>query len=320
MFNLLTDNWVLVVGAGSLLLSAAALFYAAVLFRRAEKSIRHVEEAAVRYLSKALEAESSPAELTRQDAIVTVNEEYARVVERVAAFGRETLADAGRELDGKVDDLIKRWSEERFDERARVESQVADIGSRAIDQIGYELEKLTYREGQQLRARSERLIQELLVSLSSDIRQEIDNVRRTILRGYTIPAEIVIAGIAAALQAVQTWISFRDRARAARVFDETFAQRRDSPSTREQAETLITLVPPEVLSTMERRTRSCWEKYHAVLKDEKEFLPEEVDNATEALKRCICRELNRIRKLNRDVLPEGDLSNWWSFYCKISNA
>ena len=325
MLDWIANSWVSVASAGALLLAATTLLYAAVLFRRAAKDLGHLEKAVLEGLLKAQEFKSKePA-----------SENYERLAERIYREGYESVVekaftDVGRALASRVDELTKCLSEDlsseaygRLAERSyregyeRVAEQIEDF-RRVIAGVGHELvdrvEKLTYLEGQQLRAQNER------ISLSREIQREVENLRRTTLRGYTMPAEIVITGIAAALQAVQTWLAFRDRSRAARVFDETFAQRRNAPDTREQAEILITLVPPDVLSTMERRTRSCWERFHDVLKDEKEFLPEEVDNATDALKRCICRELSRIRKLNGDVLPHGDLSNWWSSYCKAINA
>ena len=120
-----------------------------------------------------------------------------------------------------------------------------------------------------------------------------------------------IATVSAALQAVQTWLAVRDYRAAAQAGDAGF---RSGATDQQAAGELATLVPREVLADMTKRVKGCWEKYRSVLNDDQEYLPDEVDNATEAVKRCICRELRRIHSLN-DTVPAGDLQNWWNAYC-----
>lgn len=126
--------------------------------------------------------------------------------------------------------------------------------------------------------------------------------------------ELMITGVAAAFEAVQTWIAVRDRRRAAATFEATLEAGRSNPATWDENRALLDLVPFEVLKTMEERTRRCWESYHRVLQGESQYLPEEIDEATRALKACICRELKRIVDLNGS-LPPGKLRAWWSAYC-----
>ncbi len=90
------------------------------------------------------------------------------------------------------------------------------------------------------------------------------------------------------------------------------AQRR--PSTFEQGAILADIVPHDVLDLMIQRVRKCWDYYKEVLEAEEDFLPAQVDNATRAFERCICRELKRIMRLNKS-LPPGDLERWWKAYC-----
>lgn len=114
-------------------------------------------------------------------------------------------------------------------------------------------------------------------------------------------------------QAIQTWITYRDSQRAARVFSETLKVAPALRATQLQAYQLRSIVPEPVLSTMEGRARKCWERFDNVLNGQ--YLPDEVDEATASVKACICRELSRIRELNAGVLPAGDLQLWWETYC-----
>ena len=59
------------------------------------------------------------------------------------------------------------------------------------------------------------------------------------------------------------------------------------------------VAPPEIVGVLEGRAEKCWTSYRAVLTGE--FLPEEIDNATSAVQACVCRELNRIVKINGSV-------------------
>ena len=55
-----------------------------------------------------------------------------------------------------------------------------------------------------------------------------------------------------------------------------------------------------------------------VLKDN-DYLPGEIDDATEALKKCVCRELHRLQEVNGNI-PHGILRNYWNQYrCNLEN-
>lgn len=123
---------------------------------------------------------------------------------------------------------------------------------------------------------------------------------------------LIISGVSALLRAIDTWINYRDSQRAAQEFDLRMAQAQAEPAIRQQAELLATLVPQPVLDTMGDRARRCWDQYHDVLKGG--YLPGEIDEATQSVKACICRELRRIHDLNGSI-PPGDLSAWWNAYC-----
>lgn len=79
------------------------------------------------------------------------------------------------------------------------------------------------------------------------------------------------------------------------------------------ANSLKMLIPSHVLASFENRISKCWAMYNEVLASGNGYLPAEIDNASEALMQCICRELRRLLKVNGEI-PEGKLRNYWLKY------
>lgn len=80
--------------------------------------------------------------------------------------------------------------------------------------------------------------------------------------------------------------------------------------------TLQMLVPTTVLNSFERRIDRCWTMYNQVLATDDEYLPTDIDDASVALQKCICRELNRLLIVNGGI-PDGRMLNYWEKYkCK----
>jgi len=125
------------------------------------------------------------------------------------------------------------------------------------------------------------------------------------------PAAIV-ALYSAAMQTIQTWFQVRDSRQAQQAFDERFRSARVDSEVRLQAEDLAQIVPAHILEQMAARVFRCWESYGDVLKGG--FLPSEVDEATESVQACLCRELKRIYGLNGSI-PPGEMRKWWKEYC-----
>lgn len=123
----------------------------------------------------------------------------------------------------------------------------------------------------------------------------------------------VLAAVQAALQAVQLWVSVRDSARSARTLQEVYERERRRSEVASQAQALSASVPADVLQVLTDRLYDCWTMYKGVL--EGGYLPSEIDAATEDVKKCICRELRRIRSLGGG-LPAGILQSWWNQYCE----
>jgi hypothetical protein len=125
---------------------------------------------------------------------------------------------------------------------------------------------------------------------------------------------IIISLVRGAMQAISLWQSQKDRskAKAALVKAKT-----DVPNsgTIEEGIKLLSIIPMSTLTLMTQRVEKCFSKYETVL-DDKAFLPTEIDDATDALVKCICRELTRIHKLN-GAMPTTTLKKYWDQYgCK----
>lgn len=131
-------------------------------------------------------------------------------------------------------------------------------------------------------------------------------------RPSEMEASIMIAGVSALLKAIDTWVNYRDSKRAAEAFRREKINPESPSEIRDQGNILADVVPHDILEMMIDRATSCWTKYGNVL--DGGYLPDEIDEATESVKKCICRELRRIKALGQP-LPEGKLTDWWNLYC-----
>jgi hypothetical protein len=103
----------------------------------------------------------------------------------------------------------------------------------------------------------------------------------------------------------------RDSRRARQAFDSRLADARTDPQVLVQGKILGAIVPADVLELMVKRVWQCWTDYKEVLDG---AMTPEIDRATEGIKQCLCRELARIRDLNKGI-PDGELRKWWDAYC-----
>ena len=79
-----------------------------------------------------------------------------------------------------------------------------------------------------------------------------------------------------------------------------------------EVDQIMELVPVTIIESIERRVRRCWDRYEEILNSDR-FLPGEIDEATEAVIKCICRELKRLLRLNGEI-PSGIMRRWWNEY------
>lgn len=126
--------------------------------------------------------------------------------------------------------------------------------------------------------------------------------------------ELIVATVSAGMQAVELWLNLKDRIKAKIAIEQAETMQAE-PAIQEAAQRLL-IIPKELLDTFNGRVDRCFTNYKDVLNDE-QYLPKEIDDATEALKRCVCRELKRLHSVNGSI-PEGPLRTWWEQYqCEV---
>jgi hypothetical protein len=116
-----------------------------------------------------------------------------------------------------------------------------------------------------------------------------------------VAAEIVIAGFHAMLTAIDIWAKERDRMKAHREFDRTYPEINTNAELKGHARRLEALAPSYVIDELQRRAERCRTDYYNVPKDDRSYSPREIDDATEAVKRCLCRELRRMLAVNAEL-------------------
>ncbi|SRR6266478_3742037 len=127
---------------------------------------------------------------------------------------------------------------------------------------------------------------------------------------------LFVSTLMASMQAIQTWFQLRDSRRAAAVYKDTFERAQRDPVVQRQAANILVIMPQQTFDILVERTKRCFKFLDQALGHPTEYGDKQIDDEMNALKACVCRELQRIRMLNRDVLPEGELMNWWNAYCK----
>lgn len=133
------------------------------------------------------------------------------------------------------------------------------------------------------------------------------------------PASILFAGISALMSTISVWQTERDRRRAREVFESQFAEQIDASRTQRAARWLHTVAPDDVIDRLKSRAEKCWDRYRDILDKPDEYLPDEVDEATRAVKKCICRELRRIYELEGEV-PEEWQDQWDKYECAVGGS
>jgi hypothetical protein len=63
------------------------------------------------------------------------------------------------------------------------------------------------------------------------------------------------------------------------------------------------IVPESTAQLITKRVNTCWENYEKLLNGD--YLPEQVEEGTRKLIRCVCREIMRLIELNGGALPDS---------------
>jgi hypothetical protein len=99
-----------------------------------------------------------------------------------------------------------------------------------------------------------------------------------------------------------------------RCFSDTMASGTADPTLAQAANQLAAIAPMPVLIALSNRVEACRSKFLDILDAPGgTYLPQDIDDATEAVKLCACRELRRLRSVN-GTLPSGKLTQWWQEY------
>ena len=149
-------------------------------------------------------------------------------------------------------------------------------------------------------------LEEILLNGFDNKSKSLNNLKTKIMA-----AELIVSMIDASMRAIDLWLKFKDREKTKQIVNEIDSLQ-DSPSVRQEAVNLQALIPNDLLEMFSDRVQTCFDRYKLVLSDN-DFLPSEIDDATEAVKKCICRELKRLNSLNGSI-PGGTLSNYWNQY------
>ncbi|MBF9255652.1 hypothetical protein I2I11_20310 [Pontibacter sp. 172403-2] len=136
-------------------------------------------------------------------------------------------------------------------------------------------------------------------------------------------AASVIASIKNGMDAIKAWQEIGDK-RAARtaagkkLAEASRERMMREPEVLQEAQELSLLIPEGVLRTFQERTDRCWERYETMMRSP-DYLSGELDEATLAVIACVCRELNRLYEVNREM-PQGKLQEYWSKYACSSRS
>ncbi len=125
---------------------------------------------------------------------------------------------------------------------------------------------------------------------------------------------LIVSAISGILQAVQTWIAVRDQKQATAAFDRGIKSGPSDVNVLAAAAQLSSLAPPSIIDAYGQRLQKCWTTYETMIRaPDGSYMPPEIDDATVAVKRCICRELARLKSINGSF-PPGKLADWWNEY------
>lgn len=136
------------------------------------------------------------------------------------------------------------------------------------------------------------------------------------LGSIQLAPELLVAIVSAVMRGVETWNSIRDRRRAAREASKTFDESLISNEVILEGQHLANLVPEPILMEMIKDVNDCWQRYLEIYQSKRDYLPQELDDASEAVMKCICRVLRRMYSLNRRI-PPGRLTRYWDEYCAV---
>lgn len=148
--------------------------------------------------------------------------------------------------------------------------------------------------------------------LFSKVAKQLNIVITNNLNYHVMEASLIIAIIRGSMQAISFWQNQKDRISAKKAI-KSVAEIAEEEDVLKEGEELSAIAPQSTIDKLTERVQICFTRYESVLDDD-DYLPPEVDKATEALIACICRELTRLMKVNGGTLPTDSLKRYWDSY------
>jgi hypothetical protein len=116
-----------------------------------------------------------------------------------------------------------------------------------------------------------------------------------------VSAELLFSGVSALASCIQVWQGERNAEAAEQTFDADLKSFLRSKEAINASRDLEAVVPDEVIHELTAAAARCWDRYLEILRNRDKYLPQEIDDATEAVKACVGRELNRLTKLGQKL-------------------
>ncbi len=227
----------------------------------------------------------------------------------------EAIAELIKDFEDKIEGFFKYIKSDNLGKR--LIAKITDDGSAFTQEEIYSDFERLYRKyviiNKNLGDFFKRETKDILNQLCDDFeRTLIEPINNSTMQPAPIfEPSVVISLIRGAMQAITFWQSQRDRIKAKKALTEAKTQT-DNKADIEEGIKLKSLIPQSTLSKMTDRVNKCFINYEDVLDDD-QYLPNEIDQATNALIACICRELRRIEKLNGGM-PTTTLKKYWERY------
>ena len=110
----------------------------------------------------------------------------------------------------------------------------------------------------------------------------------------------VVSTIKNSIEAIKIWFELKDRHQAKQKLNELSLElTRDEDKVKQEANEVVRLIPEDILRAFQKRIDECKVRYQKVLESSDDYFEDQVDSATRAYIKCICRELNRVYELNK---------------------
>ena len=128
--------------------------------------------------------------------------------------------------------------------------------------------------------------------------------------------QFITGVVSVGLQVFQIWKETKDLNEVRNVTS-NFDKIIDSYEVKSDGINIENLVPKPILVSLNNRVDRCW-KYFKDVADNPTILPSEYEKYQEGFRKCICRELKAIIRLN-GKLPSPIMDKWWKLYgCKLN--